>query len=460
MKVLLANSTCKVGGVSTFLLSLRHELQAQGHDCRLFFFERGPMEALLPPDVPVQFGTLADCLRLVAREQIDVVHANNVDWPTGISAVRRLGARLVLTAHKVREPAWTYGWRAGNCDGFVAVADWIRQALQPFTDVPIRTIPNGIDTRRFHPGPAQSSATPIVAWVGRGSAARKRLSQFARMAPILTRAGLRIWVIDPQGPAHLTDTEPALAQALGAAADVWHGVPVDRMPDVYRQVAASGGCIVSTASMEGLPLTLLEAQACGCIVIGADVRGVRECVSADSGGVLYPADTSPTEAAAVVVETLKDRAAMPQRQRLAVSRVTRDFSLARMTADYLGVYRGDAAMPAAERSGRRRLSPLFDWPGYLDERLGVGYAQLDASEALAATGDRGLAAHAAVEAFRTAPTMFAQPRRLAHLFGQWLPRRRSATAQQAGPTLSSPEVSNSSTTYVKKYPETENRFRT
>ena len=227
MNILLANSSCKIGGVSTFLLSLRKELLARGHRCSMFFFEHGPMEAHLPPDAQAHFGGLADCLQLVADEAIDVVHANNVDWPTGISAVRRIGARLVLTAHKVREPAWTYGWHAGNCDAFVTVASWIRNELQPFTDVPIQIVHNGIDTSRFTlappiatraANPCQEPRTaPIVGWIGRGSAPRKRLEFFAAMAPALKQAGFEIWVIDQQGSEPFAQLHPEAARQLLAA---------------------------------------------------------------------------------------------------------------------------------------------------------------------------------------------------------------------------------------------------
>ena len=47
-----------------------------------------------------------DLLRLAGDGGFDVVHANNTDWPTGISAVRQLGVKLVVSAHKVRPPAW------------------------------------------------------------------------------------------------------------------------------------------------------------------------------------------------------------------------------------------------------------------------------------------------------------------------------------------------------------------
>src|SRR5688500_10917563 len=156
MRVLLANSTCKVGGVSTFLLSLRRALLAGGHTCELFFFQHGPMEERLPHGWPVHFGTLDALLRLVAQRGFDVVHANNVDWPTGIAAVRGLDTRLIVTAHKVRVNG-TYGWNRSNCDAMTSVADWIRRDLQPFTDIPIRTVTNGVDIGAFVPNRSPSA---------------------------------------------------------------------------------------------------------------------------------------------------------------------------------------------------------------------------------------------------------------------------------------------------------------
>jgi glycosyltransferase involved in cell wall biosynthesis len=424
MNVLLANSTCKVGGVSTFLLSLRQELLTIGHGCELFFFEHGSMEPHLPAGATVTFGGLADLLRLVEQRRIDVVHANNVDWPTGISAVRRLGARLVLTAHKVREPAWTYGWNATNCDALVTVSTWIKNALQAFTDVPIQVVHNGIDTRRFRPNPSAAAPAPIVAWVGRGSAARKRLEAFAAIAPALRQAGLRIWVIDAQGPGEFARIHPDAAAVLHHAAERWAGAAFEDMPSIYHQIAGSGGCIVSTASMEGLPLTLLEAQASGCIVIGAAVDGVTECVEDGNTGVLYPFETPPRELATLVIETLADQESVRRRQGAAVRHVQEHFSLARMAERYASLYTAPRTSPVPLSHNRLRHSPILHWQAYVDERLGVGYAQYEASCVLSRGGDLPLAAAAARESFATAPTMYAHPRRLAHLLRYGLVRRR------------------------------------
>jgi glycosyltransferase involved in cell wall biosynthesis len=403
------------------MVSLQSELARMGHPCELFFFERGSGARDLPANVRIHFGTLADLMRLVAAQRVDVVHANNIDWPTGISVVRRLGATLVLTAHKVRDPAWTHGWTARNCDAFVGVSQWIRDGLQPFTDARIQVVHNGIDTRRFTDGDSPrvaegDSAAPIVAWIGRGAAPRKRLEAFAAIAPALQRAGLRIWVIDQQGPDQFAARCPEHARELLAVAERWQGVSFDDMPAFYGQVAASGGCVVSTASMEGLPLTLLEAQACGCPVIGADVQGVNECVSPDHGGMLYPLAIDPGALAALVVEAVADRRALESRGRRASAFVHERFSLAGMVERYLDVYRAAPLGAVAGPDGSRyRLSPLLHWHAYLDERLGVGYAQYAASQQLARTGDPAGAAAAAREALVTAPTMYARPERLAHL---------------------------------------------
>jgi glycosyltransferase involved in cell wall biosynthesis len=425
MKVLLVNSTCKVGGVSTFMLSLRRALVGQGHQCELFFFGGGSMQPLLPRQCPSHFGSLSDCLRLVARQRIDVVHANNVDWPKGVSAVRELGARLVLTAHKVREHDLTYGWMSTTCDAMTTVSEWIRRELQPFTDVPIAAVPNGIDVHRFCPDPRPTqdpSPTihhPIVAWIGRGGSPWKRLEKLATMAPALHAAGLRLWIVDQHGPDTVRAVLPDAVETLAPRAERWGAVPYDEMPDLYRQVAASGGCVLSTSEREGLPLTLLEAQACGCPVAATRVRGNDECVFSAHGGLLFPYETAPADAAALVIDMLRDRAAMQRRRTEAAAFVRQAFSVERMAARYVEIYRSAPSQAASgvftRMRARMRLSPVLHWREYLDHRWSVGREQFASSQELARRGEWGLAARAARASLSTSPTLYAKPHRLAHL---------------------------------------------
>jgi glycosyltransferase involved in cell wall biosynthesis len=448
MKILLANSTCKRGGISTFMLSLRGALLALGHECELFFFQRGPMEAHLPAGARVHFGDLADCLTLVAQERFAVVHANNVDWTTGISAVREIGARLVVSSHQSRAGAWTYGWTAANCDSYVTVSRWLRDDLQPFTDLPIQVVFNGIDLSRFTPAGERevdgvpAGDAPIVAWVGRGGSRQKALERFAAMAPACREAGLRICIVDQHPPERVEALHPGLRARLQPLADFWSGVAYEQMPNLYRRIAASGGCLVSTSRWEGLPLTLLEAQACGCPVVATDIPGTDECVFPDHGGTLYREDEDPADTAMRIVALLSNGEAMRGRGGRAGAHVRARFGLEGMAEQYVQVYREAPYLwngsAAARRRGGRRLSPVGHWSGYLEQRWGVGHLQYDASRALAHAGRWHLAAASVRASLRTAPTLFLRPRRLAHLLragkrGRW----QAPGAPPAAPALHS-----------------------
>jgi glycosyltransferase involved in cell wall biosynthesis len=325
----------------------------------------------------------------------------------------------VLTAHKVREEDKTYGWMSTNCDAMTAVSDWIRRELQVFTDVPIQVVPNGIDIHRFTPDDRAADGAPIVAWIGRGGSPWKRLDKLAAMAPALVQAGLRLWVIDQHGPEKVAETLPDAVRLLQPLAERWEAVPYQAMPELYRTIAASGGCVLSTSEREGLPLTLLEAQACGCPVAATAVRGNDECVSAKYGGVLFPFEQDAATAAALVIDMLRRREALKERKRLAVEYVRGMFSLERVAARYIEVYR-TAPYPSAtdfvaRLRTRLRLSPLVNWQNYLDLRWGVGEEQFLSSKELAGSGEWRLAARAARASLSTSPTLYVKPRRLAHL---------------------------------------------
>ncbi len=432
MKILLANSTSKVGGVSTFMLSLRSALIALGHECDLFFFSHGTMDRFLPPDCRVHFGDLAEMLRLVERERIDVVHANNIDWTTGISAVRRLGARLVLTAHKVRDQQRSYGWTTKNCDAFTTVSNWVRADLQAYTDLPIEAVFNGVDTDMFSPGAAPASERPIIAWVGRGASPLKRIDVFAAAAPALHRAGLRLWVVDQHGADKAAEAYPDAVATLQPLAEFWGAVPFADMPNLYRTIAASGGVLLSTSQREGLGLGLLEAQACGCAVIGPDVAGVNEAVSVEHGGVLFPADASAEALAGLIVGTVADRQHVARRAALATAFVRERFTRRAMAARYVRIYE-TAPLPAnagvlTRWRRRARLSPLVNWKGYLEFRWGVGELQYSTMVECARRGEARAAAAAGLESLRTSPTIYLRPARILELLNT---QRRAAAAPSA-----------------------------
>ncbi len=416
MKILLTNRVCYVGGIETFMISLSQALRARGHQCELFFFERGPMEQYIPADCVAHFGGLADCLKLAGARNFDVVHATRDDWDVGISAVRNLGAKLIITNHGGKSLVWT----SATCDALTGVSKWIAEEQQPLTDLPVQVVMNGIATNRFKPGNVSgTNPAPIVAWVGRGIAVEhKRIDKFAAMAPLLHRAGLRIWLAEPYGPARVGEVLPDATRALQQVAEFWGSVPIARMPDFYRKVAASGGCLVSTSVWEAFGLVLAEAMACGCMVIGPDVGGVNEVVNPAHGGLLYPFETGSVELADLIVKALRDKELMRRQREAGVWYARERFDLNRMAEEYLRVYEAAPSPQLTSMAGiraRLRLSPLFHWADYLGHCWTPGHHQFETSQELVEQQEWKLAAAAARASLTTCPTLFVSPKRLAHL---------------------------------------------
>lgn len=427
MKILLAYEWCEVGGVETFMAALHCGLRRHGIMSEFFFFERGAMEAHLPANCVAHYGDLGDLMKLVESEDFDLVHCNSSDWRLGISAVRATGTRLVVTAHGMVIPSWD----STNCDGIACVSEWLALAQRNFTDLPVRRIYNGIDTAMFKPAiddansfadsaATNSGASPIVAWVGRATdMTHKRIDKLASVAPELAAAGVRLWIADPYGADAVEKVAPEAARILRPLVEVWEMVPKDRLPDFFRRVAASGGCVLSTSVREGLGLAWVEAQACGCPAIGADVCGVNEVINPEHGGVLYPFDMPHEQLSRLVLDTIGDKERMKWR-RVACASYTRErFSLARMADEYARLYREVLApKPHVNRRGasvQKWLAPITDWRGYVEQRWTAGLSQYEASRRLAERGEWGMARTVARVSLATCPTLYAKPKRLAHL---------------------------------------------
>jgi glycosyltransferase involved in cell wall biosynthesis len=414
MKILFVHKNCLFGGVETFMAALAPLLRSYGHACEFFFFNHGPMEHHLPEGCPAHFGELADCIKLVRSERFDIVHVNSLDWMLGLSAVRSAGAKLIVMAQGMVVPGWT----SANCDAFVACAKWHAEEQSIYTDLPIQVVYNGIDESVFKPNPeAAASAPPIVAWVGRGVDGAKQIEKFAAVAPLLKRAGLRVWLAEPHGVEEVEKIVPGVRESLLPHVDFWGSVPREDMPRFFQEVAASGGCVVSTSKSAGLPLALIEAQACACPVVGSDVRGINECVDPDHGGVLYPFAIAPEDLAGLIVGVVQDKAQLARRREACVRYVNERFTMGRIAREYERVYREALQSRRKYWSGLRtrlRLAPLLYWRDYVAHRWGPGQCQYEASRRLAARGEWSLASMTVRASVLTSPTIFLRPERMAY----------------------------------------------
>lgn len=403
-----------LGGAETWMIMLSRAFAARGHLCEMYFMGDKPPSNAMPKDVVTNSGSLAHCLDMVHRREFDIVHACTEDWKCGIEAVRWLPHRpkLLLIHHGVAHPAWN----SRNCEGIAGCSTWAASDQQKTTDVPVQVVQNAIDTVLFHPPESVTPGYPIVAWVARGAhLSQKRIDKLAALAPLLRKAGIRLWIASPDGP---EDCAPYATETLLSIAEFWQAVPRQQMPVFFQEIVGSGGCCLSTSSWEGLPMVLLEAQATGCPVIAPAVRGITECVHPDHGGVLYPFDLEPERLAGLIRDTLSDWEGMEARRRATREHICDRFSVERMAQEYLKMYE-DAPYPArtdaAAQKALRFASPLKDRDNYRQYRVQAGLKQYRAALELILMNSRVPAACALRAACAMCPTLFLRPRPLARL---------------------------------------------
>ncbi len=154
---------------------------------------------------------------------------------------------------------------------------------------------SGIDIERFAPLP-EPDGPPTFGFVGRllndkgihTLVAAHRLLRARGLATRLLIAGTP----DPANPASVTEAE----------AKSWNNEPgIFGLGHVHDIAGfwAQAHVAVLPSRREGLPLSLMEAAACGRAMIASDVPGCREIVVHDRTGLLFPVDDAPALAEAM-----------------------------------------------------------------------------------------------------------------------------------------------------------------
>ena len=216
----------------------------------------------------------------------------------------------------------------------------------------IFTIPgSGVDTDRLQPLP--EPAGPVTAaFVGRlldDKGVRPLIEAQAR----LTDRGEDIRLLiagdrDPANPASIDPREIAGWESRPGVTLLGH---VDDIAGIWSRAHIA----VLPSRREGLPLSLLEAAACGRAIVATDVPGCSEIARPGVNALLVPADD-----AAALAEAIATLAHDPRlRQRFAAagrSMVEREFSSAEIGRQIVAVYdrllgRAAALLPPAVRPG-------------------------------------------------------------------------------------------------------------
>jgi glycosyltransferase involved in cell wall biosynthesis len=300
-------------------------------------------------------GALADVIRLIRERGIDVVHSHGkgaglygrcAAWWTGVAAVHTFHG-----IHYDEYPRWVVPLylsleRAlGRLTRVVINVSWSQEreglALGLFSLARSRVIVNGVDE------------SAVGALVGRRGVGKAQLGLPADVPVIGTVArfdpvkgiGLlleTLSVLRRRIPAHLVlagggDEEREVRRQAAASGLAEHVTFLGQYQDAVRILSALD-VFVSGSRKEGLPLTILEAMACGVPVVATRVPGNVDTVSDGVTGLLAEPG-SPEDLADKVALLLED----PERRRTMGEagrrRVAKEFSISRMVTETAEVYR-------------------------------------------------------------------------------------------------------------------------
>jgi L-malate glycosyltransferase len=233
-------------------------------------------------------------------------------------------------------------------------------------------VDNGVDTRRFRPAAAEAADRDPAAAVQLGCAARlsaeKNLAQLI-VAVAECRARGRQVELTIHGDGPLRSELERLVIRLGLRGSVRLPGAAASLETWYPGLDA----FVLPSLTEGMPMSVLEAMACGCPVLASAVGAIPELLSGVAGCCMVPAGDQDALVDAMM--------AIPRRRepRLAArQRVLDGYSVARMAEQYQRVYadalmqRRDCLLESAPEPAALARRPLAARPQPDPARPGAG----------------------------------------------------------------------------------------
>ena len=321
------------GGRETLLAALVEAQQEMGCDVTVIASGDSQVGGELVPVMPrhlvaaMQAGTVAEAayyeqeqlrLALAQAGDYDVIHSHAGWYALVLSAVPGLKNRVLHTHHT---PVWSdLQWFVGRHPDYwwSTVSEFLAQGLRHHGACRCRVIPNGIDARAF-----PSDATPGAALVFIG---RIEWSKGPDLAVAAARhSGRPLFLAGP-----IVDRayfEQTIASALNDQIQYLGVVGRKQRNQLFAEAFAA---VLPFRGAEGMPMTVLEAQACGTPVLSLATGPLPEMIEAGVTGYLA---TTEAELLSVV-----ENAGHLDRKVIR-ARVAARFDLRMIARCYLDLYR-------------------------------------------------------------------------------------------------------------------------
>jgi glycosyltransferase involved in cell wall biosynthesis len=365
---------------------------------------RTPMarvQALREQGVPLELvtgwnhlSTIAALSRLCQRWKPNVVVGHG--FPEHLLArwaARRAGVPvLVQVEHNMRErynafKRWQLRQLAPHTAAFVGVSDAVSGVLRDMGLPPsrVRTLRNGTALQPFAHSDAQPWAQrePALFMAARFGAQKDHDTLIRSLVPLARDHGLRpALLLAGGGSARHLQAALALVHELGLQDRVSF---LGHRPDVPQLLMRHQVAVLST-HYEGLPLSLAEAMAAGCAVVGSDVAAVRETLGDGQWGWLARAG-DPQSWADTLAALWRQPQATAEKAAQAREHARVALSRERMVNEYAALFDElcGASVPVAASAPQPTLQPWLsvlipahNAGAYLDEALRSVVSQLDA----------------------------------------------------------------------------------
>eukprot|EP00434_Breviolum_minutum_P016559 symbB.v1.2.014599.t1/scaffold1071.1/size202461/12 len=295
-----------LGGVEMHIYQLSECLIQRGHKVIVLTHMRGQRQGVrymrnglkvyylpfLPFHDNCTFPTFLSFFPLIRkvllRERVDIVHGHQATSNLAHECLlhaRTMGYHTVYTDHSL------FGFADAACihvnkllkffltnvEHCICVSHTnrenlvLRAALSPSH---VSVIPNAVDTRRFQPDSSQRSEKPwITVVVVSRLTYRKGVDLLVGAVPAICRRHPHVrWLIGGSGPKQLLLDEMIERENLHDRVELLGAVPHE---DV-RKVLVRGHIFLNTSLTEAFCIAIVEAAACGLMVVSTNVGGVPE----------------------------------------------------------------------------------------------------------------------------------------------------------------------------------------
>lgn len=293
---------------------------------------------------------------LALERGIDVLHCHQYS-PFVYGRIAKLWQphmRLIYTEHgrlSDAPPSWKrqlVNPLLSNFDGnIVAVSDDLRRYMidARFPRSRVSVVHNGIDTGAL-PGPADRQRARAALGIDDDSFV---LASVARLDPVkdfmsLLDAFAEVRQAVPRSRLLIVGdgSERAALTARAARADLCGAVDFLGMRSDVRALLPAADLYVNSSISEGVSITILEAMAAGVPVVATGVGGTPEVLADGAAGVLVPA-RSPSRLAQAAIALAGDHRARTRLAAVGRRRLESSFTVQRMVAEYLRLYRTEAS---------------------------------------------------------------------------------------------------------------------